>query len=232
MKKNKIILTIVTAISFIISLILLILLKLKNIPILAGIKDEIILVVPKWCFLIAIFLPPIFLCLYLLIKNKNAKYIFSALTIFAIYCNMLAFSYYYAGVNLELGNISEVPLSIAIFLPASLAIFVYGVIIKNISYKNKLGLISKNTIKTEFIWNQIHINASYYFRLTGVILFFISIILTFFHIPLIELILFIIIILTTRIILEVQASKMAKKYQDMKTKFDNIKPKSESREQK
>lgn len=213
---------ILAASNFVICMLLLIFLTPATVPLISGIHDEVIVIGSKWWMLFGAILPLIFMTLYLLTKHKEAKFIAMSLIIFIFYNNLLAFSYFIAGKNLSIGSTSEVPLSTAIFLPISLWIFVYGVNIKNLEYKNKFGICSKNTITTEFIWKQTHISASYYFRLSALILFIVSIVFCFVHHPLIELAIFILTILITRIILEINAIKMTKKYKDMKQKQDKL----------
>lgn len=220
MKKNKIIFITVTCLCQVLCLLLLIFMTPEKVPLLAGIHDEIVCISSKWWMLIPIALSAIFIILYLIIKNKNAKLIFSMLEIFICYNNLLAFSFFCAGENFELGMLSEIPISVSIFLPLSLGIFVYGAIIKNIAYKNRLGLISKRTVHTEFIWKQAHITASYYYRLSALILFIVSIVFCFIHLPLIELAIFILGLLIPRILIEINAKKMCDKYDDMKKKHD------------
>ena len=138
---------------------------------------------------------------------------------------MLGFSYFCTEAPFVVGELTKIPLSLSLFLPIALATFIYGASIKNLNYKNKFGIKSKNTTTTEFIWKQIHISASYQFRLAGFILIFVSIIFIFVHFPLIELAIFIVGLLTPRIILEINANKMSKKYFDMKKKHDHIQEK-------
>ncbi len=135
---------------------------------------------------------------------------------------MLGYSYFCAGTNFELGTTSQIPISLSLFLPVALAVFVYGAIVKNIDYKNKFGICSKRTTTTEFIWKQSQITASYHFRLAGLILLIVSIIFIFVHHPLIELAIFVVFLTIPRIIIEVGANKMSKKYFDMKKKHDHI----------
>lgn len=208
--------------NFVICMLLLIFLTPASVPLISGIHDEIIVTGSKWWMLFGAVLPLILMTLYLLTKRKETKFIATSLIIFIFYNNLLAFSYFIAGKNLAIGNISEVPVSAAIFLPLSLWLFVYGVNIKNLEYKNKFGICSKSTKTTEFIWKQTHFSASYYFRLSALILFIVSIVFCFIRYPLIELVIFILTILITRIILEIQAKKMSKKYKDMKQKQDKL----------
>lgn len=222
MKKNKLIPIILAAANIVIYLPILIFLTPTKIPLLAGMYDEIIFINSKWFMLIGILLPAIIMTFQLLFKNKNLNIILTTINIFITYNNMLAFSYFCSGSVFKLGELSEIPLSVAVFLPVALGTFVYGSIIKNISYKNHLGIVSKRTTTTEFIWKQSHFQASYHYRLSGLILFIISIICYFVRYPLIELAIFIVGLIIPRIIVEIGAGKMTKKYKDMKQKHDHL----------
>lgn len=225
MKKNKIISITLATTNFIVCLCLLIFLTPSQVPLLVGMHDKIILIGSKWWLILGLAAPLVFMTINLITKNKHLQLSLMELIIFIAYCNMLGFSYFCTESNFAIGNVTKVSISLAIFLPLSLWMFVYGVVIKNISYKNKFGLRSKNTETTEFIWRQTHITASYHFRLWGLILFIVSLIFTALHLPLIELIIFVLGIAIPRIYVEVQAKKMTQKYQDMKSKQEKLKKK-------
>lgn len=223
MKKNKLIPLIVACANFVICLCLLLFLTPQNVPLVVGIHDTIVAIGSKWWLLIGIIFPLLFLIPVLLAKARFLRLIFTELIIFVTYCNMLGFSFFCSETNFVVGELTKVPLSVAIFLPISLSVFVYGSIIKHIDYKNKLGVVSKNTTTTEFIWKQSHITASYHYMLAGLLLFIVSIVFTFVHHPLIELAIFIVLLIIPRIVVEVGAKKMTNKYNDMKQKEANIK---------
>lgn len=225
MKKNKITSIILASINLAVCLSLLIFLTPNQVPLLAGLHDKIIIIGSKWWLILGIIIPIILLIPVILSKSKYIQLLFTELIIFVVYNNMLGFSYFCTEKTFAVGMVSKIPLSISIFLPLALWIFIYGVAIKNIPYKNKFGICTKYTQTTEFIWKQTHITASYHFRLWGLILFIISIIFTFLHLPLTELVIFIICISIPFIYLQDQAKKMTKKYQDMKAKQDTIKKK-------
>lgn len=225
MKKNKIISIILASINLALCLSLLIFLTPNQVPLLVGIHEKIIIISSKWWLILGIILPLILLIPLILTKNKYLQLLFTELIIFVVYNNMLGFSYFCTEKSFAFGELSKIPISVAIFLPLALWIFIYGVAIKNIPYKNKFGICSKNTQTTEFIWKQTHYLASYHYRLWGLILFIISIVFTFLRFPVIELIVFVIGLLTPRIYIEVQEKKMSAKYKDMKAKHDKVKKK-------
>ena len=222
MKRNKIIPLIITIVNTLLCSVMLALLVPNTIPLLAGIHDEVIVMGSKWWLLSGIILPIILMIILLKTKNNYLRLLFTELIIFVVYINMVAYSFFIDASEFAIGMRSEAPLSIVIFVPISLSCFVYGSMIKNLPYKSKLGLRSKRTLTTEFIWTQAHISASYYYRLTGLILFVIAIVFTFLHLPLIELTIFILALLIPRIIIEINANKMAKKYKDMQAKHEHL----------
>ena len=225
MKKNKIIPIVIAFLNLIICLSLLIFLIPNKIPLMSGLRDEIIVIGSKWWLLIGIILPLIFMTFALLVKENFINLIFTELIIFVTYNNMLGYSYFCTESPFTLGIISQIPASLSLFLPIALATFIYGASVKNITYKNVFGVKSKRTTTTEFIWQQSHLTASYYYRLSGFILFIVSIIFIFIHYPLIELIIFIIGLVIPRIVVEVGANKMTKKYLDMKKKQEHLEQK-------
>ena len=229
MKKNKLIPLIVSSLNSVICLILLIFCTPNKLPLLAGIYDEIIVIGSKWWLISGIVLPLIFMVFVLINKNKYIQLIFSELIIFLTYINMLAYSYFITTPNVALGVKSEVPLSVAIFLPIALGCFIYGAMLKNIPYKSIFGVKSKRTTTTEFIWNQSHYYGSYYYQLTGLILFIISLVFTFVRYPLIELIVFVIGLIIPRVVVELTARQMSNKYKDMKAKHEHLTSKNKAK---
>ena len=227
MKKNKIIPIVIASLNFAICLSLLIFLIPNKVPLISGLRDEVVVMGSKWWLISGVILPIVFMILSLLTKDNLKRLIFTELIIFVCYNNMLGYSYFCTEKTLALGAISQIPASLSIFLPIALATFVYGASIKNIPFKSNLGIKSKRTTTTDFIWKQSHISASYYFRLSGFILFIVSIVFIFIHYPLIELAIFIIGLLVPRVIIEVGANKMSKKYHDMKKKHDHLQTKKD-----
>ena len=225
MKNNKLVPIIITSVNTIICTLLLIFFTPSHVPLISGLHDEIIMIGSKWWLLLGIIIPIAFTTLALVLKNQYAKFIFTELLIFLVFDNMLAYSFFCVASSFEIGMLSEVTYSVAIFLPLALGCFVYGAMIKNLPYNSKLGLKSKRTTTTEFIWTQSHISGSYYYRLAGMILFIVSLIFTFIHLPLVELIIFIIGIIIPRIVVEVNAKQMTKKYKDIKAKHEHLKNK-------
>lgn len=222
MKNKKYLPIIVSIFNTIASTLLLILCTPDKVPLLAGIHDEIIVIGSKWWLILGIILPLAFMIITILGKSQYTILVFTELIIFTTYNNMLAYSFYINSSGFYIGMLSQIPLSVSVFIPVSLCCFVYGALLKNIPYKHKLGLNSKNTQTTEFIWTQTHISGSYYFRLTGLILFVVAIIFSFFHYPLIELAIFIIGFLIPRVIIEINARQMTNKYKDIKAKHEHL----------
>ena len=225
MKKNIIIPIVISSLNLLICLSLLIFLTPNIVPLVSGIHDEILVVGSKWWLILGIVTPFVFMTISLISKSKYVKLLFNELLIFVCYDNMLAYSYFINESYFTKGSLTQIPLSLSLFLPLALAVFIYGSSIKNINYKNKFGLVSKRTTSTEFIWKQSHITASYHFMLSGFILFIVSLVFVFIHLPLVELLIFIISIAYPRIYVEIGANKMTQKYNDMKKKHDHLEEK-------
>ena len=222
MKKNKLIPIIVTSLNFCLCLSLLIFLTPNEIPLLSGIHDEIIVIGSKWWLLSGIIIPIILLVFALISKGKLSKLLFSELIIFICYNNMLGYAYFCNETSFAIGELSQIPMSLSLFLPLSLGTFIYGSAVKQVEYKNRFGIYTKKTTTTEFIWKQSQITASYHFRLMGLFLLIVSIIFAFIHHPLIELAIFVICLIIPRIVVEINANKMTKKYFDMQKKYDHV----------
>ena len=228
MKRNKIIPIVIASLNLVLCLSLLIFLVPNKVPLLSGIRDEIVVIGSKWWLISGIVLPMVVIPIVILTKNDLTRLLFSELIIFVTYNNMLGFSYFCTESPFVIGEITKVPASLSVFLPISLATFLYGASIKNLSYKNKFGICSKQTETTEFIWKQSHITASYHYRLAGFLLFIVSLVFIFIHFPLIELAIFVIGLLVPRIVVEVGAKKMSVKYADMKKKYDHVQDKNKT----
>ncbi len=222
MKNNKLIPIIVASMNAVLCTLMLIFLTPNQIPLIAGLRDEIIVIGPKWWLLLGIFIPLVYMILSISLKNQYAKFIFTELLIFTVFDNLLGYSYFCNVTRFEIGMLSEVSYSVSVFIPLALFCFIYGAMIKNLPYKSRLGLKSKRTTTTEFIWTQSHISGSYYYRLTGMILFLVAVIFNFLHIPLIELLIFIIALIIPRVIVEVNAKQMTNKYKDIKAKHEHL----------
>lgn len=222
MKKNKLIPIILASTNFVICLILLIFLTPDNIPLFVDIHEKIVLISSKWWLLFGLVVPFAFMAITLALKDKYSKLVFTELIIFVFYCNMLAFSYFCTQPSFAIGEVSKISLSLVLFLPISLWMFIYGSIIKNVPYKNKFGIRSKNTQTTEFIWKQTHISASYQIRLCSLLLLLVSIVFIFLRFPLIELAVFAIAMIVLRVIIECGSIKMTNKYNDMKTRQEKF----------
>ena len=199
----------------------------NQVPLIAGFRDEILVIGSKWWLVLGILIPIVFMTLALALKNQYAKFIFTELVIFSVFDNMLAYSFFCNATHFEIGMRSEISYSVALFLPLALFCFIYGAMIKNLPYKSILGLKSKRTTTTEFIWTQTHFSGSYYYRLTGMILVIIALIFNFIHLNLVELLLFVIALIIPRIIVEVNAKQMTNKYNDLKEKHEHLKSKKE-----
>lgn len=222
MKKNKLLPIILASLNLVICLLLIIFLTPAQIPLVVDFHEKVVCLGSKWWLLIGAGLPIVFMVVAITTKGKYLNLIFNELIILVFYINMLGFSYFCAGKGFAVGELSKVPISVVVFLPIALWMFIYGSNIKNLPYKHGFGIKSKNTQTTEFIWKQSHISASYHFRLSGLILFVVSAVFAFVRYPLIEIILFVVGLIVPRVIIEVNAIKMTKKYKDMSKRQEKL----------
>lgn len=213
--KNNIKIIILITLNFIIGLALLLSLVPSNVPYLTNINGQIVLLGSKYYLLFGLILPIVFGLLFIFSKKETLKIIMTELIILFIFENMLGFSYFCTETSFALGDKSLISTSLSLFLPISLFIFFYGVKLKTIKYKHKLGIYSKTTITTEFIWTQSHISASYAYMLSGFIMFICSIIFAIFNLVLIESIIFALLFMIPRITTIQGAKSMVHKYNEM-----------------
>lgn len=213
--KNNIKIIILIALNFIVGLSLLLTLVPTTVPYFTNINGKIIVLGSKYFLLFGLILPIVFGLMFVFSKKEIIKTIMAELIILFIYENMLGFSYFCTETSFELNSQSIIPTSLSLFLPISLFVFYYGVKLKNIKYKNKLGIYSKATTTTQFIWTQSHISASYAYMFSGLIMFVCSLVFALFNLVLIESIIFVLLFIIPRITTIYSAKGMTKKYNEM-----------------
>lgn len=226
MRKNNLKIIILALINFGVCLSLLLTLVPKNVPYFTDLSENISVLGSKYFMLIGIILPLIFAGLFIFIKSTAVKYIMTQLIILFLYENMLGYSYFCTESTFIIGTKTLISSSLSVFLPISLMTLFYGVKLKSMPYKHKLGIYSKHTTTTEFIWKQSHLSASTSYMLVGLLMFIVSIIFTFFNLMLVELAIFIVLFVLARIYTISQGKLMSKKYSEMndrKQRQDKIK---------
>lgn len=193
-----------------------------NVPVLFNLNEQIAVMGSKWIMLLAGIIPCIFVIFAYVLKSKPVRLLFKFLFAVSIFETMIWFIYFGLSEQLYVGATSEISFAIAFFFPASFAFMAYGLNLKNPEYKSKTGINFKNVETTEFIWIQSHLFARYIFFFTGFILFLISLVFAFFHMSYILIPIFVIAIVVCYIIVWNYAESMKKKYEDMKTRKDNL----------
>ena len=222
MKKNSIFIIVISILFLIFGLSLIIFCFPEQIPMHININNEITSLFSKWFALIGIAITLAFAAASIFSKQKEARQMNNALFYVCIFINLLAFSYFALEPEFIVGSLFKIPLSIVVYLPVSYLIIVFSNFLKSIPYKSKLGIRNKYTLETEFLWQQIHILAKEKFFAAGIILMLISLIFSFFNLQIIELILFVIILLITNISIKKESKMIYTKYQEMKTRKDNL----------
>lgn len=222
-KKNKIIFAFLGILNFIFTLFLTIFVLPEKVPFLVNTNEIIISQITKWIMLLSCFVPSILAIIILINKDKKVQFFLKIALILAIFENVLFFSYFCLSKNLNINNLHEIPISVSIFMPISVIIVVCSTKLKNCPYLSKPAINFKPTRETEFIWKQTQIFARDAYFLTGIMLFFISIIFCFLRYCLIEFLLFVIAIIISTIVVYKYTKSIFNKYKDMKKRQDAMK---------
>ena len=215
MRKNNLKITILALVNLGVCLSLLLTIVPAKVPFFTDLDGNILVLGSKYFLLIGIILPLIFAALFVFINNSAVKHIMAELIILFVYENMLGFSYFCTEPNFVLGSKTAISSSLSVFLPIALLVFFYGVKLKTMPYKHKLGVYSKHTTTTEFIWKQSHFSASTSHMLVGLLMFIVSIIFALFNLTVVEIIIFVVLFILARIYTISQGKFMSKKYNEM-----------------
>lgn len=223
MKKNNIFILIIGIINLALCFCLTYFFVPSQIPIFVNFNEKITTLCSKWVLAINMILPMAVAILIITLKNKsNSHFALKSLFVFLLYENMLAFCYFCIQKSFSIGELSQIPLALSFFIPLSCAIILYSLKLKHLPYKSKLGLRTKHSTKTEFIWKQTHFLASEIYFGTGVFLFLISIIFIFVRLPWIELIIAVAILTCSTLLALNQARVMYKKYTTMEKNKERL----------
>ena len=227
MKKNQIFMLLLGIINTAVCLSLLLLCVPNRIALMVDINENISFLTTKWILLINVILPLVLSIVVCCLKNKQkAIWVLSLLFVFVLYENMLAFSYFSVEKNFVLGSRSQIPIAVSFFMPISVILLIFGIKLKNLPFGSKIGIRTKYSTKTEFIWKQTHYFAKDIFMAYGFLSFIVSLIFIFVRMPYINLALDVIGLLTCFFITNKQAKIMYRKYMQMeknKAKSSKIK---------
>lgn len=227
MKKNNLFMLIIGSVNFAVCLTLLFLCVPDQIAIAIDINEKITATASKWVLLINVFIPLLLAILSISLSyHKKTNSILAIMFLIFLYENILAFSYFSINSSFEIGELSEIPVAVSLFMPVSIIISYLGLKLKTATYNKKFGIRTKYSVATEFIWKHTHFYASNAYFGCGVFLFLISIIFMFVRLPYIELILLATSLITVFVLSNNQAKKMYKKYVQMesnKNRIDKIK---------
>ena len=215
MKKNNIKIIIAAALNLAVCLTLLILLVPEKVPFLTTPSGKIAVVGSKWFLLFGIVFPAVFAALFITTKKESVKIIMTQLIILFLYENMLGYSYFCTEKVFVVGTQSLILNTLSLFLPLSIFTFYYGARLKGMPYKHVLGIRSKHTTTTEFIWTQSHITAHHGYMISGFFMFITSMVFVFVNQIIVESLLFVLLFVIPRIYTIREAKKMSKKYNEM-----------------
>lgn len=225
---KKIIFIILAIINFLACTLSVIFLLPENIPFLLNLREIIVFQISKWIMLISAILPTIFITIALLVKSKKTQFLLKTLFIWSIFDNILYFCYFTLGTRLSVGELSEIPISISIFMPISVILMIFSIKLKSRPYLSKPSIYFKVTRETEFIWKQTHFYARDTYFFTSFVLFIVSIVFSFIRFPLIELLIYVLLLTISTILIYFYSRSIYKKYMEMKTKKDRLDSKNTS----
>ena len=215
MKKNNLKIIIAATLNLAVCLTLLILLVPEKVPYLTTPGGNIAVVGSKWFLLFGIVLPLAFAALFITTKKESVKIIMAELIILFLYENMLGYSYFCTENTFVIGKPSLISNTLSLFLPLAILTFYYGARLKTMPYKHVLGIRSKHTTTTEFIWTQSHISAHHGYMISGFFMFITSMVFVFVNQIIVESLIFVILFVIPRIYVIHEAKKMSKKYNEM-----------------
>lgn len=219
MKKNNLFMLFTSILNLGLCLLLLFLCVPEKVAMFVDFNEKIILIVSKWFMLFGAITPLVLSIINLFMKNKpKTTFILKTFIILFVYENMLAFAYFSNVTGFELGEVSQIPLALSVFMPISAFATIAAIKLKRAPFKSKLGIKSKHSTKTEFIWKQTHLYASDIFFAYGVISFLISIIFIFTKHSYILLAIDVLGYVFCWLFANKQAKDMAEKYTDMENR--------------
>lgn len=215
MKKNNIKIIIAASLNLAVCLTLLILLVPEEVPYLTTPSGNIAVMGSKWFLLLGIVFPLVFATLFVATKKESVKIIMTELIILFLYENMLGYSYFCTEKTFLVGTPSLISNTLSLFLPIAILTFYYGARLKAMPYKHVLGIRSKHTTTTQFIWTQSHITAHHGYMVSGFFMFITSMVFVFVNQIIVESAIFVLLFVIPRIYVIQEAKKMSKKYNEM-----------------
>lgn len=230
--KNKIFIIALGIINFAVFLSLLITTIPSQIPIMLGINEEIIALSSKWILLILVLLPlGLAISICALSKFSKASFILKILFVLVLYENAIILPYFCLSNAFAIGQISEIPISLSIFLPLALIMLILSLKLKTLPYLSRPAISFKCTRETEFIWKQTHFFARDVYFVLSFILVIISVIFSFFRLALIELAIFVAGIIISTLVVYFYSKSIYKTYKSMKNRQDALNLRKEKKNQ-
>lgn len=230
MRKNNRLILILSLLNLAITLPVLIIFVPSRVPFLLDLRETIKVLAPKWIMLTLVFFPAAIMIIAEFVKGEKTQNTLKFLSFWLIFLSTIYFFYFCLGENLQVGTLSEVPLSVTIFMPISIAIIIYSMKLKNAKYLSSPLAKFKAVCETEFIWRQCHIYARNVYFIAGFIMFFASIVFVFFRFPLIELAVFLLILFVSTVIVYCYSKSVCAKYLEMKEKKEKLDKKTQNQE--
>jgi len=233
MKKNHVFILIIGILNLALCFCLTYFCVADKIPVFVDLNEKIVTLCSKWLLIINVVLPLLLSIAIITLKNRpNLTFILKSIFALMIYENMLAFCYFSIETTFIVGSISEIPLAVSLFMPLSAGIILYSIKLKHMPYKCRLGIYTKKTIKTEFIWKQTQFSASELFFGAGVLSFIISIVFIFVRLPWIMLIIITLLLIAATLLTLRQTNIMYKKLLTMEKNKERVDKKKQREQEK
>lgn len=223
--KNKfnVKLFILTIINIAICLSLIIFKSPNKVPFLFNLKEEIILLLPKWILLVCVISPTlIFVLICIINKNKSLNFFLKMLFITALYENMLIMVYIAGTDTFSLNQISEIPISLFYIMPIPFFMMIGSIKLKYAPYKSFSPFKNKYSLEDEFVWKQSHIHSNKIMFPISFSLIILTIIFSFLRLLIVNIILILLSITIIYIFVIKETKQMSQKHAEMQAKKDRL----------
>ena len=214
---------IVAILNIVICLCLTIFASPKKVPLFFDLNEKIAVLCSKW-FLIVCAIIPTILALFICItqKKQSLNFFLKMLFYVCIYENFLIMTYVSQTDVFEIGKITEIPMSLVYFLPLTACMTIGAVKIKFLPYKAFSPFKNKYSTASEFVWKQTHIYARNVLFAAGFISTVATLILSIFHLSIINFFVIIVAIAITYILVIRESKLMSDKHNDMQKRKDKV----------
>lgn len=228
MKKNtNLKLIILTILNLAVCLCLVILKSPNQVPLLFNLKEEIIVLMPKWILLACAIIPAlIFIFICTIKKYEQLNFFLKMIFVTTLYENMLIMINIAGTKSFELEQISEIPISLFYIVPIPFFMLIGALKLKFVPYKSFSPFKNKYSLESEFVWKQSHIHAYKVMFSVGFILTILTMVFAILRLFIVNLILLAIAIIIIYILVMKNTIQISKKHAEMQAKKDKLNEKA------